>query len=41
MSPEIFQIYYSGKNYGKYDPEKSDIFSFGLTILRANNLLKE
>ena len=33
MSPELLQIY-SRSGFGEFNPEKSDIFSAGLTILR-------
>ena len=40
MSPELLLIYsYSG--FGNFNPEKSDIFSTGLTFLRLWLLLKE
>jgi len=40
MSPELKLIYsYSG--IGEFNPEKSDIFSTGLTFLRLWLLLKE
>ena len=38
---EIKNLYKQGKQSGKFNPEKSDIFSLGLSILRASNLLKE
>ena len=40
MSPELLSIYsYSG--FGKFNPNKSDIFSLGLTLLRLWLLLIE
>ena len=40
MSPELLLIYsYSG--FGKFNPNKSDIFSLGLTLLRLWLLLIE
>ena len=38
MSPELFLIY-SKSGFGKFNPEKSDIFSLGLTLLRLWLLL--
>ena len=40
MSPELLQIY-SQSGFGEFNPEKSDIFSTGLTFLRLWLLLKE
>ena len=40
MSPELL-ILYMGSNIGKYNPEKCDIFSLGLTFLRLTLLLPE
>ena len=34
MSPELLIILKSGNKYGKFNPEKSDVFSLGLTFLR-------
>ena len=33
MSPELLLIF-SGTGFGEFNPEKSDIFSTGLTFLR-------
>ena len=38
MSPELLLIYYYS-GFGKFNPEKSDIFSLGLTLLRLWLLL--
>ena len=38
MSPELLEIY-SKSGFGKFNPEKSDIFSTGLTFLRLSLLL--
>ena len=38
MSPELLLIY-SKSGFGKFNPEKSDIFSLGLTLLRLWLLL--
>ena len=38
MSPELLLIY-SNSGFGKFNPEKSDIFSLGLTLLRLWLLL--
>ena len=35
MSPELLLIY-SGSGFGEFNPEKSDIFSTGLTFLRLS-----
>ena len=40
MSPELLLIF-SRSGSGKFDPEKSDIFSTGLTFLRFSLLLAE
>ena len=40
MSPELLLIY-SGSGFGEFNPEKSDIFSTGLTFLRLSLLLAE
>ena len=40
MSPELLLIY-SGSGFGEFIPEKSDIFSTGLTFLRLSLLLSE
>jgi len=40
MSPELLQIY-SNAGVGEFDPEKSDIFSTGLTFLRLSLILNE
>ena len=40
MSPELIEIHI-GKDIGNFDPEKSDIFSLGLTFLRVINSKKE
>jgi len=40
MSPELLSIY-SKSGFGKFNPEKSDIFSIGLTFLRLSSLLNE
>ena len=40
MSPELLWIH-SHSGIGKFNPEKSDIFSTGLTFLRLSLLLKE
>ena len=40
MSPELFLIY-SQSGFGEFNPEKSDIFSTGLTFLRLWLLLNE
>ena len=33
MSPEILDLFL-GKGIGEFDPEKSDVFSLGLTFIR-------
>ena len=38
MSPELLFIYLSS-GFGKFNPEKSDMFSTGLTFLRLSLLL--
>ena len=38
MSPELLLIY-SRSGFGEFNPEKSDIFSLGLTLLRLWLLL--
>ena len=39
MSPEMLNLYINADNvYGEYIPEKSDIFSLGLTFLRYINI---
>ena len=38
MSPELFKIYL-GEKFGKFDAEKTDIFSLGITFLRVALLL--
>ena len=40
MSPELLWIH-SHSGVGEFNPEKSDIFSTGLTFLRLPLLLKE
>ena len=40
MSPELLQIYQKSGS-GEFNPEKSDIFSAGLTFLRLTVLLFE
>ena len=36
MSPETFLIHTEGENsIGEFSPEKSDIFSLGITFLRV------
>jgi len=40
MSPELLQIY-SKTGFGKFNPEKSDIFSTGLTFLRLSLLIDD
>ena len=40
MSPELLQIY-SKSGFGEFNPEKSDIFSTGLTFLRLTLSLLE
>ena len=40
MSPELLFIY-SRSGFGEFNPEKSDIFSTGLTFLRLWLLLIE
>ena len=40
MSQELLLIY-SRSGFGEFNPEKSDIFSTGLTFLRLWLLLKE
>ena len=40
MSPELLQIY-SRSGFGEFNPEKSDIFSAGLTFIRLSILLYE
>ena len=41
MSPEYYNIILNGNIKNKLDTEKSDIFSFGLTILRVVLLFNE
>ena len=38
MSPELLEIY-NKSGFGKFNPEKSDIFSLGLSFLRLVLLL--
>ena len=38
MSPELLLIY-SRSGFGEFNPEKSDIFSTGITFLRFSLLL--
>ncbi len=40
MSPELLQIY-NKSGFGEFNPEKSDIFSLGLSFLRLILLLPE
>ena len=40
MSPELLLIF-SISGFGKFNPNKSDIFSLGLTLLRLWLLLNE
>ena len=40
MSPELLSIYCKS-GFGKFNPNKSDIFSLGLTLLRLWLLLIE
>ena len=40
MSPELLLIY-KGTGFGEFNPEKSDIFSTGLTFLRLTLFLLE
>ena len=40
MSPELIQIY-SSNRFGEFEPEKSDVFSLGLTFLRLSLNLEE
>ena len=40
MSPELI-IIFSKSGFGKFNPNKSDIFSLGLTLLRLWLLLNE
>ena len=40
MSPELLLIY-SHSGIGEFNPEKSDIFSTGLSFLRLSLLLNE
>ena len=40
MSPELFKIYVKS-GFGEFNPEKSDIFSTGITFLRLSLLLNE
>ena len=39
MSPELLLIY-SKSGFGEFNPEKSDIFSSGLTFIRLSLLLE-
>ena len=41
MSPELLLIYKKSSMFGQFNPEKSDIFSTGLTFLRLSLLLSE
>ena len=40
MSPELLKIH-TKSGYGEFNPEKSDIFSSGLTFLRLSLLLNQ
>ena len=40
MSPEL-KLIYNRSGFGSFNPEKSDIFSLGITFLRVNLLLNE
>ena len=40
MSPELLLIY-SESGIGQFNPEKSDIFSTGITFLKLSLLLSE
>ena len=40
MSPELLQLY-SKSGFGEFNPEKSDIFSTGITFIRLAILLYE
>ena len=40
MSPELLQIY-NKSGFGEFNPEKSDIFSLGLSFLRLILFLSE
>ena len=40
MSPELIQIY-SSSGFGEFNPDKSDIFSTGISFLRLWLLLNE
>ena len=40
MSPELLLIY-SKSGFGEFNPEKSDIFSTGITFIRLVLLLNE
>ena len=40
MSPEMLKLYL-GLGFGEFNPEKSDVFSLGLTFLRLTLILNE
>ena len=40
MSPELLNLYLKSQ-FGEFNPEKSDIFSTGITFLRLILILKE
>ena len=40
MSPELLQLY-AKSGFGEFNPEKSDLFSTGITFLRLMILLQE
>jgi len=40
MSPELLLIF-KKSGFGEFNPEKSDLFSTGITFLRLSLLLKE
>jgi hypothetical protein len=40
MSPEMLDLF-TGVGYGEFIPEKSDVFSLGLTFIRLILCLKE
>ena len=41
MSPELWKMFTYNDRFGEFEPEKSDIFSLGLTFLRVSLIINE
>ena len=37
MSPEMINVWMNSSAFGEFNPEKSDIFSLGLSFIRVIN----